>query len=74
MKELSICECVCVFIHKRTDNRVVRATGKGVVGGGGQKRENCNRKNLAWGDGRTMQCDDGVLFSCSLESCMVFLN
>ena len=29
-------------------------------------------KETAWGDGCTIQCADGVLLTCTLETCMIW--
>ena len=39
----------------------VTARGKAGVGGGGQKAEMGAQRDLAWGNGRTMQCADVLL-------------
>ena len=36
------------------------------------KQGNGDRKRLCVGGGHTMQCADGVLLSCALETCVVF--
>ena len=41
--------------------------GRAKAGGMGMGME----RDFAWGDGRTVQCTDDVLWSCTLEACMV---
>ena len=41
------------------------------VGRGGQSGDNGMERGCALGVGHTMQCADGVLLGCTLETCMV---
>ena len=44
------------------------------VGRGGQRGDKGMERDFVWGDGNLLQCADGVLLSCILETCMVLLT
>ena len=41
------------------------------IGRGGQRGDKGMERDFVWGDGNLLQCADGVLLSCILETCMV---
>ena len=45
-----------------------RQGGEGEQGKGGINRD---RKRLYLGNGHVMQCADGVLLNCTLETCLI---
>ena len=58
------------YIHNRQQwSESQRERGWG--GGGGQRGEMRVGRDFACADGCRMQCADGVLSSCTLETCMV---
>ena len=60
------------YIHDAQTETTVRQIEKGVgLGGGGQKGETETERHFVWGEGCTIQCADGVVLSCTLETCTV---